>query len=60
MAREVVRTIEAVWHTKSGRIVDSVAQLVRDVGLAEDLAQEAMMTALEPWPGGNALTLSWP
>jgi RNA polymerase sigma factor (sigma-70 family) len=53
MAREVARNIEAVWRIESGRIVGGVARLVRDVGLAEDLAQEALMAALENWPGAG-------
>jgi RNA polymerase sigma factor (sigma-70 family) len=50
MAREVARSIEAVWRIEAGRIVGGVARLVRDVGLAEDLAQEALIAALETWP----------
>jgi len=53
MAREVARSIEAVWRIESGRIVGSVARLVRDVGLAEDLGQEALMAALEHWPSAG-------
>jgi RNA polymerase sigma factor (sigma-70 family) len=53
MAREVARSIEAVWRIESGRIVGGVARLVRDVGLAEDLAQEALIAALETWPGAG-------
>jgi predicted RNA polymerase sigma factor len=53
MAREVARNIEAVWRIESGRIVGGVARLVRDVGLAEDLAQEALIAALENWPGAG-------
>jgi RNA polymerase sigma factor (sigma-70 family) len=53
MAREVARSIEAVWRIESGRIVGGVARLVRDVGLAEDLAQEALIAALENWPGAG-------
>jgi RNA polymerase sigma factor (sigma-70 family) len=51
MAVEVARRIEAVWRIESGRIVGGVARLVRDVSLAEDLAQEALIAALESWPG---------
>jgi RNA polymerase sigma factor (sigma-70 family) len=51
MAAEVARRIEAVWRIESGRIVGGVARIVRDVGLAEDLAQEALIAALELWPG---------
>jgi RNA polymerase sigma factor (sigma-70 family) len=42
--------VEAVWRLESGRIVAGVARLVRDVGLAEDLAQDALVAALEEWP----------
>jgi predicted RNA polymerase sigma factor len=48
--REVSRTIEAVWHIESARLIAGLARLVRDIGLAEDLAQEALVAALEQWP----------
>ncbi len=44
------RTINAVWRMESARIIASLARIVRDVGLAEDLAQDALVTALEQWP----------
>ena len=44
------RTIAAVWRIESARIVAGIARIVRDVGLAEDLAQDAMIAALEHWP----------
>jgi RNA polymerase sigma-70 factor, ECF subfamily len=44
------RTIEAVWRIESARLIARLARLVRDVGLAEDLAQEALVAALEQWP----------
>jgi RNA polymerase sigma-70 factor (ECF subfamily) len=47
---DVRRTIEAVWRIESARLIAGVARLVRDVGLAEDLAQEALVAALEQWP----------
>jgi RNA polymerase sigma-70 factor (ECF subfamily) len=47
---DVARTIEAVWRIESARLIAGVARLVRDVGLAEDLAQEALVAALEQWP----------
>ena len=46
----VTRTVEAVWRIESARLIAGVARLVRDVGLAEDLAQEALVAALEQWP----------
>ncbi len=45
------RAIEAVWRIESARIIAGVARLVRDVGLAEELAQDALVAALERWPG---------
>ena len=46
-ATDLHRTIEAVWRIESARVI---AGLTRDVGLAEDLAQEALLAALEQWP----------
>ena len=46
----VNRTIEAVWRIESARLIAGLARIVRDVGLAEDLAQEALVAALEQWP----------
>ena len=47
---DVNRTIEAVWRIESARLIAGLARIVRDVGLAEDLAQEALVAALEQWP----------
>jgi RNA polymerase sigma-70 factor (ECF subfamily) len=47
---QVSRTIEAVWRIESARLIAGLARLVRDVGVAEDLAQEALVAALEQWP----------
>ena len=44
------RAINAVWRIESARIIAGVARLVGDVGVAEDLAQDALVTALETWP----------
>ncbi|HET9251156.1 MAG TPA: RNA polymerase sigma factor [Candidatus Eisenbacteria bacterium] len=44
------RTIEAVWRIESPRLLAGLARLTRDVGVAEDLAQEALLSALERWP----------
>jgi RNA polymerase sigma-70 factor (ECF subfamily) len=49
-AGEVNRTIDAVWRIESPRLIAGLARLVRDVGVAEDLAQEALVAALEQWP----------
>jgi len=42
--------IDAVWRIESARVIAGVARVVRDVGLAEDLAQDALVAALEQWP----------
>jgi RNA polymerase sigma factor (sigma-70 family) len=44
------RAINAVWRIESARIIAGLARIVRDVGLAEDLAQDALIAALEQWP----------
>jgi len=44
------RAIEAVWRIESARIIGGLARMVRDVGLAEELAQDALVAALEQWP----------
>ena len=43
-------TIEAVWRIESGRLIAGLARMLRDVSLAEDLAQDALVAALEKWP----------
>ncbi len=42
--------VDAVWRIESARIIAGVARIVRDVGLAEELAQDALVAALEQWP----------
>jgi RNA polymerase sigma factor (sigma-70 family) len=44
------RTVEAVWRIESARLIAGLARLVRDVGVAEELAQDALVAALEQWP----------
>lgn len=44
------RTIDAVWRIESARVIGGLARLVHDVGWAEDLAQDALVAALEQWP----------
>ena len=46
----VSRTLDAVWRMESPRLVAALARIVRDVGLAEDLAQDALESALRQWP----------
>jgi RNA polymerase sigma factor (sigma-70 family) len=45
--------IEAVWGIESAKIVAGLARMTRDIGLAEELAQEALLTALEKWPASG-------
>jgi len=47
---DVQRTIDAVWRMESTRLIAGLARMVGDVGLAEDLAQDALLAALEQWP----------
>ncbi|HEV8362515.1 MAG TPA: RNA polymerase sigma factor [Gemmatimonadaceae bacterium] len=47
---ETHRAIEAVWRIESAKVIASLARMVRDVGIAEDLAQDALVAALEQWP----------
>src|SRR6186997_1755837 len=42
--------VETVWRMASARLIAGLARLVRDVGVAEDLAQDALVAALEQWP----------
>jgi RNA polymerase sigma factor (sigma-70 family) len=44
------RAIDAVWRIESARLIAGLARIVRDVGIAEDLAQDALVIALEKWP----------
>ena len=44
------RTIDAVWRIESPRIIAGIARIVRDIGIAEELAQDALVAALEQWP----------
>ncbi len=50
MATDIHRTIDAVWRMEQGKLIASVTRMVRDVGLAEELAQDALVTALQQWP----------
>ena len=47
------RAIEAVWRIEAASVIAGVARLVRDVGLAEELAQDALVAALERWPASG-------
>jgi RNA polymerase sigma factor (sigma-70 family) len=47
------RAIDAVWRIEAPRLIAGLARMVRDVGVAEDLAQDALVSALEQWPGSG-------
>jgi RNA polymerase sigma-70 factor (ECF subfamily) len=49
-APDIHRTIDAVWRIESARLIAGLARIVRDVGVAEELAQDALVAALEKWP----------
>jgi RNA polymerase sigma factor (sigma-70 family) len=49
-ASDAHRAIDAVWRIESPRLIAGLTRIVRDVGLAEDLAQDALVAALERWP----------
>jgi RNA polymerase sigma factor (sigma-70 family) len=49
-ATDIHRAIDAVWRIESARLIAGLTRIVRDVGVAEDLAQDALVAALEQWP----------
>ncbi|HEV8561739.1 MAG TPA: RNA polymerase sigma factor [Actinophytocola sp.] len=49
-ASDTHRTIDAVWRIESARVIAGLVRMVRDIGLAEELAQDALVAALEQWP----------
>jgi RNA polymerase sigma-70 factor, ECF subfamily len=52
-ASDTHRAIDAVWRMESPRLIAGLTRIVRDVGLAEDLAHDALVAALEQWPAGG-------
>jgi RNA polymerase sigma factor (sigma-70 family) len=52
-ATDAHRVIDAVWRIESPKIVAALARMVRDIGLAEDLAHDALVSALEQWPASG-------
>src|SRR5580698_6819795 len=53
MAGDTHRAIDAVWRIESPRLIAGLTRIVRDVGVAEDLAQDALVAALEQWPASG-------
>jgi RNA polymerase sigma factor (sigma-70 family) len=47
---DIHKTIEAVWRIESARLIAAIARVTRDIGVAEELAQDALVSALEVWP----------
>nr|WP_245586063.1 sigma-70 family RNA polymerase sigma factor [Solimonas soli] len=52
-AAEIRRTIDAVWRMESAKLIAGLARILHDVGIAEELAQDALVAALEQWPAGG-------
>jgi RNA polymerase sigma factor (sigma-70 family) len=52
-AQQTAKSIETIWRIESAKIVAAVARLTGDLGLAEDFAQDALVAALETWPGSD-------
>src|SRR6266498_2852102 len=51
--QQAAEAIDAVWRIESARLIAGLARIVGDVGLAEDLAQDALVAALEQWPASG-------
>src|SRR5258706_10489100 len=49
-AGDIKRAIDGVWRIEAARLIAGLARIVRDIGLAEDLAKDAFVAALEKWP----------
>ena len=58
-ATDTHRAIDAIWRIESARLIAGLARFVRDVGLAEELAQDALVAALEQWPALWRSPQSW-
>jgi len=52
-ASDTHRAVDAVWRIESAKLIAGLARIVRDVGVAEDLAQDALVAALERWPASG-------
>jgi len=52
-ATDIHRTIDAVWRIESPKLIAGLTRMVRDIGVAEDLAQDALVAALQQWPGSG-------
>ncbi len=54
---ETHRAIEAVWRIESARVIAGLTRIVHDIGMAEDLAHDALVAALEQWPESGMPTI---
>ncbi len=52
-ATDIHRTIDAVWRMESAKVIAVLTRMARDVGIAEDLAHDALVAALEQWPASG-------
>jgi RNA polymerase sigma-70 factor (ECF subfamily) len=52
-ATDTHRVIDAIWRIESAKVIAGVARMVRDIGIAEDLAHDALVAALEQWPASG-------
>ena len=59
-ASDTHRAIDAVWRIEQAKLIAGLARMVRDVGLAEELAQDALIAALERWPEQKFPTIPAP
>ena len=50
MPTDAHRTVDAIWRIESARVIAGLTRIVRDIGVAEDLAHDALVAALEQWP----------
>src|SRR5215469_13001916 len=50
MTTDLHRTIDAVWRIEAARIIAALTRITRDVGISEELAQDALLAALKQWP----------
>ena len=58
--RATHRAIDAVWRIEAARLIAGLTRMVRDVAVAEDLAQDALVAALEQWPAKACRTTRGP
>ena len=55
--KDVPKAIEAAWKIESTRLIAAIARVTHDIGIAEELVQDALVTALERWPEESIPTI---